>query len=87
MEEKMKEIDAGTFMKMFVAISYLQEQRIIDYGDIYDFIKMVERGSIIDDDGTGCISDGKYMYYDIEVDVEWLLDQAQTYKYVCWFNK
>jgi antitoxin component of RelBE/YafQ-DinJ toxin-antitoxin module len=68
----------------------LKKHRIPEYADvfdIYDFIRMVERGSIIDDDGTGCISDGKFMYYDIEVDVEWLLDQAQTYKYVCWFNK
>ncbi len=69
---------------------HLKKEPIPDYAtvfDIYDFIRMVEKGSIIAEDGTGCISDGEYMYFDIEVDVDWLSDYAPYYKYVCWFNK
>ena len=69
---------------------HLKKEPIPDYADVFDindFIRMVERGSIIANDGTGCISDGKYMYFDIEVDVDWLLDYAPYYTHVCWFNK
>ena len=31
-------VSVKELVEMFVAISYLQEQRIIDYSDIYDFI-------------------------------------------------
>lgn len=55
--------------------------------DIVSFIRMVEQGTITSEDGAGCMSDGKYMYFDIVVDLEWLLDYAPYYKYVCWFNK
>ena len=35
---EIRTVSVKELVKMFVAISYLQEQRIIKYGDIYDFI-------------------------------------------------
>ncbi len=66
--------------------------QVPDYGDIYeinDFIEMVKRHFIISSDGTGYLSDGKHIYYDVEIEVniDWLLDFAPYYTHVCWFNK
>ena len=36
--EKKRKVSVKELVNMFVAISYFQEQRIIKYGDIYDYI-------------------------------------------------
>lgn len=36
--EELREVSVRELVNMYVAISYLQEHRIIEYGDIYDYI-------------------------------------------------
>ena len=54
--------------------------------DIETFIGWVKSGSIKDYDGSGYISDGEYMYYEIICDASWLSQQPEKYTHVVWFN-
>ena len=71
---------------------HVQRQKIYDQFKQFlipmeRFIRMVEQGCIIDDDGFGFISDGEYEYYSIICDASWLREQPKRFTHVIWYNR
>lgn len=66
--------------------------QVINFGlimTIDEFIESVETKSLVSYDGSGELldADGKKSGIRVKFDVDWLKEQKDKYKYVCWYNK
>lgn len=66
--------------------------QVINFGlimTIDEFAESVETKSLISYDGSGELldADGKKSGIRVKFDVDWLKEQKDKYKYVCWYNK
>ena len=69
---------------------YLKKEPLPENGELIDiirFIRLVEEGSITEEDGTAYISDGENILFNAALDVLWLSDRSHNYHYVCWVAK